>query len=167
MTLIETKRLKLRPFNQEDAAFMVELLNDPAFIKNIADRNVRTLEDAKNYLLAGPIKSYEQNGFGLWMVEEKDSGLPAGMCGLIKREALDDVDVGFAFLPAFCGKGYATESSLAVIEYGKTKLGFKRLIAIVNPDNQGSISVLEKSGFKFEKMTQLPPDTKSLKLYSL
>ena len=135
---------------------MLELLNEPAFIKNIADRGVRTIEDARQYLASGPVANYEQNGFGMYAVELKESGVPVGVCGLVKREGLEDVDIGYAFLERFWSNGYAYESASAVLDYGRDVLGLERIVAITTPDNRGSIRVLEKIGLRFEKMITLP-----------
>ncbi len=166
MQIINTERLSLRELSTYDTEFIIELLNEPAFIQFIGDKKVRDTESAKRYLIEGPIKSYEQNGFGLWCVELKDSQEPTGICGLIKRDNLDDVDVGFAFLNKFNGKGFATESGKASLEYGKDKLGLKKIVAITQIDNLGSIRVLEKLGMEFEKLIRFPDEDIDLKLYS-
>jgi [ribosomal protein S5]-alanine N-acetyltransferase len=153
---METERLLLRRLSADDAEFIVELLNEPSFIRNIGDRGVRTIEDARQYILKGPIACYAQFGFGLYLVELKDSSSPIGMCGLLKRDSLKDVDIGFAFLPRFWSKGYAYESASAVMDYGRKVLRLTRIVALTAPDNQGSIRVLEKIGLRFEKVVTLP-----------
>jgi RimJ/RimL family protein N-acetyltransferase len=165
MNILETERLTLRQFTADDAPFILELVNEPSFIQNIGDRGVRSLVDAVKYIETGPITSYARNGFGLYLVQLKESGESIGMCGLIKRETLGDVDIGYAFLPKFWSKGYAVEAALAVKEQGRN-LGLKRLVAIVDPANQGSIRVLEKLGMKFEKMIRLSADDIELKLFA-
>jgi len=152
MTVLATKRLTLRRLSPDDAGFIVELLNDPAFLRFIGDKAVRNADDARQYILDGPVASYDRNGFGLWLVALKETGLSVGICGLLKRESLPDVDIGFAFLPAYRSQGYAFESASAVLDYGRTELGLKRIVAITNPDNAGSIRVLEKMGMRFERM---------------
>ncbi|MBC7929742.1 MAG: GNAT family N-acetyltransferase, partial [Rubrivivax sp.] len=152
MDVIETERLKLRRMLADDAEFILELLNEPSFIRNIGDKGVRTIADARLYILNGPRASYERFGFGLYLVELKESVAPIGICGLIKRESFADVDIGFAFLPRFWSKGYAFESASAVKAYGLETLGLRRIVAIANPDNDGSIRVLEKIGLKYERM---------------
>jgi RimJ/RimL family protein N-acetyltransferase len=164
--ILETERLNLRRLSVEDNEFILKLLNEPAFMHNIGDRKVRTPDAARAYILKRVVASYEQNGFGLWAVDLKESGEPIGMCGLIKRDALDDVDIGYAFLSKFWSKGYATEATLAVKQYAQQVIGLKRLAAIVDPDNQSSIRVLEKIGLKFEKMIHLPNDEIELKLFA-
>jgi RimJ/RimL family protein N-acetyltransferase len=155
----------LRQFTSDDAPFILELVNEPSFIQNIGDRGVRSLADATKYIETGPIASYARNGFGLYLVALKESGESIGMCGLIKREALDDVDIGYAFLPKFWSKGYAVESALAVKEQAHA-LGLERLVAIVDPANAGSIRVLEKIGLTFETMIRLATDDIELKLFA-
>jgi RimJ/RimL family protein N-acetyltransferase len=167
MKPIETERLILRPMNVEDAEFILELLNDPSFIQNIGDRNVRTIDDACSYIVNGPMKSYEQNGFGLCLVVLKETDEPIGMCGLIKRAALDNVDIGYALLPKFWSRGYAFEAALATKEYARNGIGLKRLVAMTDPANTASIRVLEKLGLRFEKMIRLSPDDVELKLFGI
>jgi len=166
MLILETDRLQLRRLSLEDAAFILRLLNEPSFIQHIGDRGVRTIDDARGYILKGPIASYEKFGFGLWIVEAKSSGLPIGMCGLLKRDILDDVDIGYALLPEFWSQGYALESASAVVAYAQEKLGSKRVLAVVNPDNQRSIRLLEKVGFQYERMVRLADDAKEIKLFA-
>lgn len=167
MNVLETERLKLRWLTGDDAEFILELLNEPSFIKNVADRGVRSVADARRYILDGFVASYEKHGFGFYLVELKESGAAAGICGLVKRDALADVDIGFAFLPRHWSKGYALESALAVKAYALDVLGLKRLVAIVNPDNGGSIKVLEKIGLKYERMIRLSDDAPEICLYAL
>jgi len=149
--VLETQRLILRRFTLEDAAFVVELVNDPAWLANIGDRKVRTLEDARGYLRKGVLAMYERVGFGMYVVTLKESGESIGSCGLIQREELPDVDIGFAFLPRHRGRGFAFESAAAVLEYGTGVIGLKRIVAIVSAKNQPSIRVLEKIGLRFER----------------
>ena len=164
MKVFETERLLLRQFTADDTGFILRLLNEPSFIQNIGDRGVRTLDDALGYLVKGPIASYERNGFGLYLIVLKESQAAIGMCGLIKRDALEDVDIGYAFLPEYWSKGYAFEAAMAVKEYARHVIGLKRLVAITDPENQASIRVLEKIGLRFEKMVQLSEDDIELKL---
>jgi RimJ/RimL family protein N-acetyltransferase len=166
LNILETERLVLRQFSAEDAAFILELVNEPSFIQNIGDRGVRTLEDARAYILNGPIASYAKNGFGLYLVALKETNESIGMCGLIKRETLEDVDIGYAFLPKFWSKGYAVESAQAVKGYAKDVIGLTRMVAITDPANAGSIRVLEKLGLRFEKMVRLSQDDIDLKLFA-
>ena len=151
----ETDHLILCHLTTEDAAFILELLNDPGWLRFIGDRGVRTLDDARRYILNGPVKSYQQSGFGLYLVKLKENETPIGMCGLIKREELDDVDIGFAFLPQFTGRGYAYEAAAATLHYGYTVLGLKHIVAITDPDNERSIRLLQKLGLRLEKTIRL------------
>jgi RimJ/RimL family protein N-acetyltransferase len=166
MLVLETARLALRRLSSEDAPFMLELLNDPAFLQHIGDRGVRTLEDARRYIENGPMASYERFGFGLYCMELKGTQVPVGICGLLKRETLQDVDVGFALLPRYRAKGYAREAVEGVLAYGRESLGLKRIVAITSPGNAASISLLAKFGFRFEGMTRLSKDGEELKLFA-
>ena len=165
MTILETDRLLLRQLTTDDSEFILELLNDPSFIRNIGDRNVRTLDDADAYIMKGPVASYAKNGFGLYLVLLKETNESIGMCGLIKRDGLEDVDIGYALLPRFWSKGYAVEAAQATKMYAKDEVGLKRIVAIVDPANQGSIRVLEKIGLRYEKMVRLSADDIELKLF--
>ena len=164
--ILETERLYTRHLTIDDAPFILELLNDPSFIQNIGDRNVRTIADAESYITKGPVSSYENNGFGLDLVILKETGESIGICGLIKRDTLEDVDIGYAFLPKFWKKGYAVESALAVLEYGLKVKNLKRIVAITLEANKGSVRVLERIGLKFEKMVKLKGDDEELMLFA-
>lgn len=155
----------MRGMSEADAGFVLELLNDPDFKRNVADRGVRTLEDARAYVSERFEESYRRHGFGLWLVETKE-GTPAGVCGLVKREGLPGIDIGYAFLPSFRSKGYAYESASAVMRHAREALGLGRLYAIVNPDNAGSVRVLEKLGMRFERMFRLSAEGAEVKLFS-
>jgi [ribosomal protein S5]-alanine N-acetyltransferase len=164
VNVLTTKRLALRRLSPADAEFIVELLNDAAFLRFIGDKAVRDVDDARRYILDGPVASYERNGFGLWLVALKETGLSIGICGLLKRESLPDVDIGFAFLPAYRSQGYAFESASAVLDYGRTELGLKRIVAITSSDNAGSIRVLEKMGMRFERMITISEGEPEIRL---
>jgi RimJ/RimL family protein N-acetyltransferase len=165
MKILETDRLTLRHLTTDDAPFILELLNDPDFLRFIGDKGVRTLGDARQYIIDGPMASYARLSFGLFLVELKDERLPIGICGLIKRDALVDVDIGFAFLPAYRLGGYGFESALAVRDYAFNVIGLKRIAAITNPDNTGSMKLLEKIGLRFERMIVLTPESTEIRLY--
>jgi RimJ/RimL family protein N-acetyltransferase len=165
-TLLETQRLSLRRLSIEDDAFILELVNDPLWLRFIGDRGVRTLDDARDYILKGPVAMYERMGFGLYLVERRSDGVPMGICGLIKRDALDDVDLGFAFLPEYRAQGYAYESAAAVLGYGQNVFGLARIVAITSPDNDRSVQLLEKLGFNFEKLIRLPNNNETVKLFA-
>ena len=167
MNVIETERLTLRQLDAGDAEFIRQLLNDPSFLRFVGDRGVRTTDDGRRYIADGPVASYARHGFGLWLVELKDAGTPIGICGLLKRDTLPDVDIGFAFLPPFRAKGYATESTSAVMAYGTAQLGLTRVVAIVNPENAGSIRVLEKLGMTFDRMVRLSDSAPEVKMFAI
>lgn len=167
MTVLETDRLLLCKLSINDAAFILELLNEPSFLQFVGDKGVRTLDDARDYILNGPIASYERHGFGLYLTKLQNRGAPIGICGLLKRESLEDVDVGFALLPKFWGKGYAMEAAGAVLAHGRTVLHLDRIVAVTSPDNHASIKVLEKLGLCFEKMVRLSDDGPESKLFAL
>ncbi len=162
--VIETERLMLRPLVPDDAGFILELLNEAAFIRFIGDKGVRTLSDAREYLLQGPIDSYARHGFGLYAACLRQ-GTPLGICGLVKRDGLADADIGFAFLGRHRLQGFATESAAAVLAHARRQLRLQRVVAITAPDNHGSIAVLEKIGLKFERMIQLAEGSVELNLY--
>ena len=165
MKILETERLVLRRMTVEDAEFIFELVNEAAFIRNIGDKGVQTLEDARNYILNGPVASYAKFGFGLYLVALRENGEAIGICGLLKRDSLEDVDIGFAFLESYRRKGFAYESAAAVMAYGRNGLGLKRIVAITSPDNEGSIRVLGKIGLRFEKMIRMPGSDEDTRLF--
>jgi RimJ/RimL family protein N-acetyltransferase len=167
METIESERLFLRPLTLEDAEFILQLLNTDGFIKYIGDRNVKTIGQANNYLLSGPLKSYETNCFGLSLVELKTGRTPIGMCGFLKRDYLDHPDIGFAFLPDYTGKGYAYEIVKEIIHYGLHRLQMERILAIVLPENSSSIKLLERVGLRYEKNFISPDTNEELRLYSI
>lgn len=166
MIITETPRLIIREFTNADGEFIIELLNTASWLKYIGDRKVKNIEDAQAYLSKGPMKGYKEYGFGLNCVVLKEGNLPIGMCGLIKRETLQDVDIGFAFLPQYEGKGYARESTMAVLDQAK-QLELKRLVAITLPDNERSIRLLESVNMHFEKMIQFPDEKEKLMLFAI
>lgn len=165
MNVLETDRLVLRRMSADDADFMLGLLNDPSWLRFIGDRGVRTREDARAYILKGPIDMYERLGFGIYLTELKEGGVPIGICGLVKRDFLEDVDIGFALLPGFWGQGYAYEAASAVMEHAREALGLKRLVAITNPENHSSIRLLEKLGLKFDRMIRTTADGPEIRLF--
>ncbi|MDB6041959.1 MAG: acetyltransferase family protein [Gammaproteobacteria bacterium] len=167
MKILETERLVLRRLTADDAPFILQLVNEPSWLQHIGDKGVRTLEEARNYIDKGPIEMYGRLGFGLYLVELKASGEPIGMCGLIKRESLEDVDVGYAFLPRFWAKGYAVESASAVVSHGKSAFGLSRIVAITSKENHASAKVLGKLGFRFERAVRLTVDAAEVNLYAM
>jgi ribosomal-protein-alanine N-acetyltransferase len=167
MTVLETERLRLCRLTVDNAQFILTLLNEPSFLRYIGDKKVRNLEDARQYILNGPAASYEQNGFGLNLVELRESRLPIGMCGLLKREELPDPDIGFAFLPDFWNKGFAFEAAAAVLQDACERLSLQRVLAITSLDNEASIKLLQRLGFRFEQVTRLSEDRGQVKLFVL
>jgi RimJ/RimL family protein N-acetyltransferase len=163
---LETPRLSLRRFVLEDAPFVVTLLNQSSFIRNIGDRGVRDVDDARRYLREGPMTMYAQHGFGLWHVSRRADGTCVGMCGLLRRDILPDVDVGYAFLPEHWGQGYAFEAASATVELGARRFGLRRIIGVVSDHNTASIRVLEKIGMRFERMHAMHPGEPEVRLYS-
>ena len=164
MTVLETERLSLRKLTVDDAEFILALLNEPSFLRYIGDKKVRNLDDARQYILNGPVASYERHGFGLNCVELQESYTPIGMCGLLKREELPDPDIGFALLPDYWNKGFAFEAAEAVL---KDARNLPRILAITSLDNEASINLLQRLGFGFERVVQLSPNGEQLRLFSL
>lgn len=166
MKIIETERLSLRLFAEDDAEFVYQLVNEPGWIQNIGDRGVRTIDDGRQFITNKLAAGYARFGFGLYLVELKETGESIGMSGLVKRDSLEDVDIGFAFLEKFWSKGYAFESASAVLDYAQNTLRLKRIAAIVAPDNRGSIKLLEKLGLHFERMIKMPGEDKEIKFFA-
>ncbi|UED72956.1 GNAT family N-acetyltransferase [Brevibacillus sp. DP1.3A] len=167
LKVLETDRLILRWQTAEDADFVLKLMNEPSWIRFIGDRGLRSTEDARNYILNGAVAMYESLGFGLYLTERKEGNVPIGLCGLIKRDSLEDVDIGFAFLPAYWGKGYAYEAASAVLAHAKEVVGLKRIVAITNPDNASSANLLKKIGLQEKGMVTLPNDTKEVMFFAI
>ncbi len=167
MTTLSTARLRLRPMDEADAPFLLEILNEPAFIRNIGDRGVRTVEQAVTYMRERIIAQYERHGFGMGLVELTESGEPVGICGLIKRESLDDIDVGFSLLERYWSRGYAAEAATAVVNDARDVRKLARLVAIVAPHNTPSVRLVEKLGFHLEKKVRLTPDDDELLLFAI
>lgn len=156
--VITTKRLFLREFVPADAPFILELLNDPGWLRFIGDRGLRTVEQAAEYIANVPAKMYARLGFGLWLVGLREGGEPVGMCGLLKRDTLEHVDLGFALLERHRGRGYAQEAAVACLDYGRQVLGLSRMVAITSPGNDDSAKLLERLGFRYERMAGEPAD---------
>jgi [ribosomal protein S5]-alanine N-acetyltransferase len=154
--ILETERLSLREVTVDDATFMLELLNSRGFIEGIADRGVRTLEAAAAYIEQRVLSQYREHGFGMWAVVPKGQTEPVGLAGLVKRDVLPHVDVGYAFLESAWGRGYATEAAAAVLAYARGPLGLETVVAITSPDNTASQTVLQKIGLRFVEMLDLP-----------
>ncbi len=162
---LRTARLELRPLTPGDAPFLLRILNDPDFVRFVGDRGVRTVEQAGEYLRERMLEPFARDGYGQFLVRVAATGEAAGTCGLLKRDALDDVDLGFAFLPAFRGRGYAREAAAAVLEHARDDLGIPRVVAITAPDNDRSARLLEQLGLRFERTVQLEPGGTALRLF--
>ena len=164
---MQTQRLILRRLTLEDASFIHALVNDPDWLRFIGDRAVRTVKDAMAYLHKGPLAMYETYGFGLYAVVRKRDGAVMGLTGLIKRDTLPDIDLGFAFLPAYRGMGYAREAATAVLAEAREAFGLRRILAITSLDNQRSMKLLESLGFRFESVIRQTPDDPGTRLYAI
>ena len=163
--MVETPRLIVRQLTPADDEFLVGLFNEPSFIANIGDRNIRSAEDARRFIMEVPMASYQRNGHGHYRVELKD-GTVIGTCGLIRRDYIRETDIGFAYLPAYWGQGYAYEAAEAVLKFGRETLGLKRIVAVVSPHNTPSMRLLEKLGLRYEGPTQLAPGAETIHLYA-
>ena len=163
--VFETERLCLRHVDAQDAAFVLELVNEPSWLRFVGDRGVHNLDDARAFIDNGPRKMYAQHGFGLFVVERKADTVPMGLCGLIRRETLPDVDIGFAFLPRFWGKGYAREAAAATLKYAREVQHLDRVVAITKPDNISSGRLLERIGLRLEGMIRLQGSDEELNYY--
>lgn len=166
MLIVETSRLILRHIAIQDATFILALLNDSSFLQYVGDKQVRNIESAQNYILEGPVASYQIYGYGLYLVELIETREPIGICGVIKRDFLDHAELGFALMPGYRGNGYAFESALATVDFARDKLRLTQIIAITDPGNVNSIKLLEKLGMTFDKRLELPGADKQLNLYS-
>ena len=165
--ILETERLVLRELEpQGDAAFMLEVLNEPAFIANVADRQVRTIADATEFINERIRPSYTQNGFGFYVVELKETGEPVGISGLVKRETIEDVDIGFSTLRKYWGMGYAFEAASALMEHGRTVHRLPRIVGVTAPHNHASARLLEKLGLRYERMVHLPGYSDESRLFT-
>ena len=166
MQILTTDRLSIREFELDDVAFIVELLNDPAFHRYIGDKGVRNCEDARDYLLDGPIASYRSNGFGLFHVAELETGTSVGMCGLLLREQQEHADIGYAFLEAYRGAGMAFEAAAAVLDYGRQQLKLNPIVAFVDPDNAASIRLLKRLDMHYAGSGEFDGAEKPHSIYS-
>jgi RimJ/RimL family protein N-acetyltransferase len=166
MSVLETERLTLREVTLGDAAFVLELLNEPSYIRFVADRGVRTADDAARYITEKFLPSYAQHGFGFYLVELTAERTPIGICGLAKRETLDDVDIGYSLLERFWGNGYALEAARGVMDYARRVLGLKRVVAFTAVDNESSAKLLGKLGLRYDKMIDLPGYEGGSRLFS-
>lgn len=166
MTVLETERLILRRLSVDDTDFILNLLNQPSFIRYIGDRGVRNLSDTRQYIESKFAESYRLFGFGLYLVELKNDKTPIGICGFVKRDSLPDADIGFAFLPEYWSQGYAFESARATLNYGMYFLGLERVLAITAKVNESSEKLLAKLGLKYQRLIKLPGQADEAKLFS-
>lgn len=164
--IIETRRLIIRDLIVDDAEFILGLVNEQSFLENIGDKGVRSLEDARRFIVEGSWASHRDQGFGQFMVELKDGGVPIGVCGILYRDHLEVCDVGGAFLPEFQRCGYGFEAAQAVMEYGRSALGVEKIVGLTSQSNLPSIKLLEKLGMTFEKMIKMSDDDEGTALYS-
>ncbi|HEU4844424.1 MAG TPA: GNAT family N-acetyltransferase [Burkholderiaceae bacterium] len=167
MLIIETERLQLRTVSPDDAPFYLELVNEPSWLQHIGDKHVYTVEAARVAIAEGPCDMQRRLGHSLYLVERKDDGAPLGLCGLIKRDSLPGVDIGYALRPAYWGQGYAYEAAAAVLAYGRDTLRLPRLLAITGPDNAASNGLLRKLGLQFQYYAELPPSGLPTNVYQL
>jgi RimJ/RimL family protein N-acetyltransferase len=154
--ILRTERLILRHLTENDAPFILQLLNEPGFVDNIGDRGVRDLDGARRYITEGQGASYQKYGYGLWATVLRETGEAIGICGLVKRDGLEDADVGYAFLESAWGKGYAREAAAATLDHARDVIGLPKVVAITKPTNKGSIAVLEKIGMKAAGLIRIP-----------
>lgn len=166
MTILSTDRLLISEITLDDAAFILKLMNDKDWIKNIGDRGIRTIEDAEEYIRTRFLKTYTESDLGFYGLVLKNSRQIIGVAGLIDRDGIDHVDIGYGILPEYRGKGYAFEATKAVYDYGYNELKLKKIVAIVNPENPSSINLLSKLGLEFEKMVRLPDEEIDIMLFS-
>jgi RimJ/RimL family protein N-acetyltransferase len=166
MKILSTDRLIISRFTLDDAPFIRELMNDKDWIRNIGDRGIHSDQDAENYIQEKFFKSYEQHGFGFYVIRLKSTLEKIGTAGLVDRDGIEGIEIGYGMLPAYRGKGYALEATRAVMHYAKNTLNISAIVAIVNPDNDKSIVLLEKLGLHYTKMVQLPGEEKEIKYFS-
>ncbi|NIA27992.1 MAG: GNAT family N-acetyltransferase [Desulfobulbaceae bacterium] len=164
---LETKRLSLRRLTLDDAELMLAVWNDPAFIRYVADRGIRTIKAARAALKEGALKLFSDYGYGPFRVALTEDDTPVGVCGLFRREGLDEPDLGFSILPKYWRKGYAHEAARAVVGHAKTDIRLTRLTAIVSPENTASVALIEKLGLQFERMHRLPGDDDDVAIYCM
>lgn len=166
MSILSTERLTISKITLKDASFLHELMNDKDWIQNIGDRGIHSIEDAENHIKERFFKSYEEFGFGFYVLRIKSTNEPIGTAGLIDRDGIEGIEIGYGLLPAYRGKGYAFEATQAIFNYAKNDLMLDKIVAIVSPHNEKSIVLLEKLGLRYERMVQLPGEDKEIKYFS-
>ena len=167
MKILDTERLILRTITADDAAFYYELVNDPTWLEHIGDKGIRSVEQARAAIIDGPCVMQARLGHSLYVMERRSDGRPLGLCGLIKRDSLPDVDIGYAIRPAYFGQGYTYEAAATVVAYARGQMGMKRLLGITSPANTSSIKLLEKLGMGFVEFQMLPPDSRPTNIYRI
>jgi RimJ/RimL family protein N-acetyltransferase len=165
--VLETPRLQLRWLSTDDAPFIFDLLNEPDWKRYIGDKGVDSLQAASDYIRSVPMASYERHGFGLYAVQRRSDGQLLGMCGLIRRDWLPDVDIGFALLARHAGQGWAHEAAAAVLAHARDVLGLRRIVAVTTQDNQRSQSLLERLGLRHQGMVRAPGETTDIRFYAM
>lgn len=163
--VLATERLELRWLLLRDSPFILELLTQPSWLRYIGDRGVHDLSSAEGYIRNGPRASYRERGYGLWHVSDRASGEAVGMCGLLRRSGFEHPEVGFAFLERHQRKGYGREATRATVDHARTTLGLGTLWAVVDPENVGSIRILEGAGFSYLRPVTMPGETTPIALY--
>lgn len=165
--MLQTERLRITKLTDDDADFIFELLNEPAFKRFIGDKGIRTKDDALNYIRTVPLHQYQNHDYGLYRVGTRENNVPTGICGLVTREEFSDPDLGFAFLSAHCEMGYGYESSQAILAAGRDAHGLRRIIAMADEDNIASTRLLDKLGFQFERMVTMPGEEQEIRQYAI
>ncbi len=164
---LETEHLRLRWLTLDDAELMLAIWNDPAFIRHVGDRGIRTIDEARAAMAKGALQLYEKYGYGPYHMALKDDDTAIGICGLFRRDNLDDPDIGYGVLPEYCGKGYGYEGSRAVMQHARSNLALDRVIAIISPDNEASIGLIRKLGLRFERMHRMHEDDDEVCMYGV
>lgn len=165
--VLTTERLELRWLTPDDAAMMLAVWNDPAFLRYVGDRGIRTLDQARAAIEAGPLGLYGRYGYGPFRLRLRDRCVDVGICGLFRRDTLDEPDLGFAILPDYCGQGLGYESSVAVLDHVRHTLELPAVTAIVSPENEASIGLLEKLGLHYDRPIRMPGDDHDVSLYRI
>ncbi|MDQ0475986.1 GNAT family N-acetyltransferase [Chryseobacterium sp. MDT2-18] len=165
--MTETERLLLKPMSTDDSEFIFELYNSPNFIKFIGDRNIKSVKDAENYIIAKFLPQAERLGYGNYLIMLKATGQKIGSVGIFEREGLEVHDIGFSFLPEFEGKGYGFEAARQLLETAFSEFGLKKISAITSKENIASQKLIEKLGLQYQSTVRLPDDEVELLYYEL
>ena len=162
---IETERLLIRPFRMEDIEPSFTMNLDAEVSKYTGDGGIVSKKEIERRIVENVFGDYEKYGFGRLAVELKGENRFIGFTGLKYLDDMDEVDLGYRFMKEYWGKGIATESGKACVNLGFNNLGLTKIIAMVLPENAGSIHVLEKLNFKYEK--EIIEDNQLAKVYTL